>query len=149
MDLVGNDVPQVEKLKFNTPQKDRHQQILEYLRKTPTVRDVVVSGGDIANLPITVLEPFVSALLDIENIRDIRLASKGLMAIPQHFLQDSVLQGLEQLAKKAVRARRGPGAAHPREPRPAGDARWWAAPPASCWTWASGTCATRACCSAG
>src|SRR6185503_1251911 len=102
MDLVGNDVPQVEKLKFNTPQKDRHQQILEYLRKNPTVRDVVVSGGDIANLPITVLEPFVSALLDIENIRDIRLASKGLMAIPQHFLQDSVLQGLERLAKKAV-----------------------------------------------
>ncbi len=101
MDLVGNDVPQVEKLKFNTPQKDRHQQILEYLRKNPTVRDVVVSGGDIANLPITVLEPFVSALLDIENIRDIRLASKGLMAIPQHFLQDSVLQGLERLAKKA------------------------------------------------
>src|SRR5580765_6253804 len=67
-----------------------------------TRMDLVVSGGDIANLPITVLEPFVSALLDIENIRDIRLASKGLMAIPQHFLQDSVLQGLERLAKKAV-----------------------------------------------
>ncbi len=46
------------------------------------MRDVVVSGGDIANLPITVLEPFVSALLDIENIRDIRLASKGLMGHP-------------------------------------------------------------------
>jgi lysine 2,3-aminomutase len=101
MDLVGNDVPQVEKLKFHTPQKDRHQQILEYLRATPSVRDVVVSGGDIANLPITTLEPFVSALLDIPNVRDIRLASKGLMGIPQHFLQDSVLQGLERLAKKA------------------------------------------------
>lgn len=101
MDLVGNDVPQVDKLKFATPQKDRHQQILEYLRATPSVRDVVVSGGDIANLPITVLEPFVSALMDIPNIRDIRLASKGLMGIPQHFLQDSVLQGLERLAKKA------------------------------------------------
>ena len=62
---------------------------------------MVVSGGDIANLPIQALEPFVSALLDIPNIRDIRLASKGLMAIPQHFLQDSVLQGLERLAKKA------------------------------------------------
>ncbi|MDH4132693.1 MAG: lysine 2,3-aminomutase, partial [Gemmatimonadota bacterium] len=52
MDLVGNDVPQVTKLKFNAPQKDRHQQMLEYLRKTPSVRDVVVSGGDIANLHI-------------------------------------------------------------------------------------------------
>jgi lysine 2,3-aminomutase len=101
MDLVGNDVPQVDKLKFVTPQKERHQQILDYLKKTPSVRDVVVSGGDIANLPITTLEPFVSALLDIENIRDIRLASKGLAGLPQHFLQDSVVEGLERLAKKA------------------------------------------------
>jgi lysine 2,3-aminomutase len=36
MDLVGNDVPQVSKLKFVTPQKERWQQMLEYLRKTPT-----------------------------------------------------------------------------------------------------------------
>jgi lysine 2,3-aminomutase len=61
-----------------------------------------VSGGDIANLPIQQLEPFVSSLMDIPNIRDIRLASKGLMGIPQHFLQDQVLQGLDRLAKKAV-----------------------------------------------
>jgi len=101
MDLVGNDVPQVPKLKFSVPQKDRHQQILEYLRKTPTVRDVVVSGGDIANLHISQLEPFVSALLDIEHIRDIRLASKGLAGLPQHFLQSEVLAGLERLARKA------------------------------------------------
>ncbi|RKH02945.1 lysine 2,3-aminomutase [Corallococcus praedator] len=102
MDLVGNDVPQVSKHKFATGQKERYEQMLDYLRRTPTVRDVVVSGGDIANLPIQALEPFVSALMDIPNIRDIRLASKGLMALPQHFLQDSVLQGLDRLAKKAV-----------------------------------------------
>jgi lysine 2,3-aminomutase len=101
MDLVGNDVPQVDKVRFVTPQKERFEAMLEYLRRTPSVRDVVVSGGDLANLPITVLEPFVSALLDIGNIRDIRLASKGLMGIPQHFLQDPVLQGLERIAKKA------------------------------------------------
>lgn len=101
MDLVGNDVPAVDKTRFVTPQKERFEQMLEYLRRTPQVRDVVVSGGDIANLPIGVLEPFVSALLDIPNIRDIRLASKGLMGIPQHFLQDSVLEGLERLARKA------------------------------------------------
>ena len=102
MDLVGNDVPQVAKHRFGIDQKSRYEQILEYLRKTPSVRDVVVSGGDIANLPIQVLEPFVSSLMDIPNIRDIRLATKGLMAIPQHFLQDSVLQGLDRLAKKSV-----------------------------------------------
>jgi lysine 2,3-aminomutase len=102
MDLVGNDVPQVQKHKFGVGPKERYEQMLEYLRRTPTVRDVVVSGGDIANLPIQQLEPFVSSLLDIPNIRDIRLASKGLMAIPQHFLQDNVLQGLDRLAKKAI-----------------------------------------------
>jgi lysine 2,3-aminomutase len=76
--------------------------MLDYLRKTPSVRDVVVSGGDIANLHISQLEPFVSALMDIPNIRDIRLASKGLIGLPQHYLQDSVLAGLERLAKKAI-----------------------------------------------
>src|SRR4051812_48681253 len=101
MDLVGNDVPQVDKVRFVTTQKERFEAMLEYLRRMPSVRDVGVSGGDLANLPITVLEPFVSALLDIGNIRDIRLASKGLMGLPQHFLQDSVLQGLERIAKKA------------------------------------------------
>ncbi len=101
MDLVGNSTPQVDKYKFQVKQPSRHDQILDYLRSTPSVRDVVVSGGDIANLPIRVLEGFVSQLLDIENIRDIRLATKGLMGIPQHFLQDDVLQGLERLARKA------------------------------------------------
>src|SRR5918995_775315 len=40
MDLVGNDTVQVDKLRFHVPQKDRHQQILDYLRRTPSVRDV-------------------------------------------------------------------------------------------------------------
>src|SRR6266849_4479330 len=101
MDLVGNSVPQVQKLRFALAPKDRYSQMLEYLRSTPSVRDVVVSGGDVANLPVEQLEQFVSALLDIPNIRDVRLASKGLMGIPQHFLQDKILQALDRLARKA------------------------------------------------
>ena len=99
MDLVGQSVPQVPKRKFETPQKERHELILDYLRKTPSVRDVVVSGGDIANLPSQTLEAFVSGLLDI---RDIRLATKGLMGVPQHFLQDEVLRTLDRIGKKSV-----------------------------------------------
>jgi lysine 2,3-aminomutase len=103
MDLVGNDVTQVEKTRFRTPPQERYAQILEYLGRTPAVRDVVVSGGDIANLPIAQLEAFVSSLMDIGHIRDIRLASKSLMGIPQHFLQDEVLFALQRLAAKARR----------------------------------------------
>ncbi|MGH2697983.1 MAG: KamA family radical SAM protein [Actinomycetota bacterium] len=102
MDLVGNNVPQVVKYRFEMKQKERYAAILEYLRATPSVRDVVVSGGDMANLPIAHLVDFVSDMLDIENVRDIRLATKGLMGLPQHFLQDDVLAGLETIAHKAV-----------------------------------------------
>jgi lysine 2,3-aminomutase len=101
MDLVGNSVPQVEKHKFELQPDARWDAMLDYLRKTPSIRDVVVSGGDIANVPIAKLEGFVSALMDIPNIRDIRLASKGLQGLPQHFLQDDVLKALDRLAKKA------------------------------------------------
>ena len=101
MDLVGNNVPQVQKHRFEAEPKERYAAMLEYLRKTPMVRDVVVSGGDVANMPIAALEEFVSALMDLPNIKDIRLATKGLMGIPQHFLQDEVLEGLERMAKKA------------------------------------------------
>ena len=101
MDLVGNNTPLVAKYKFVIKQPDRHAQMLEYLRRTPSVRDVVVSGGDIANVPIKHLEDFVSGLLDIESIRDIRLATKGLMGLPQHFLQPDVQAGLERLGRTA------------------------------------------------
>ena len=101
MDLVGNSTPLIAKYKFEIKQPDRHRLMLDYLRKTPSVRDVVVSGGDIANVPIKHLEEFVSGLLEIENIRDIRLATKGLMGLPQHFLQPPVQEGLEPLGRTA------------------------------------------------
>jgi lysine 2,3-aminomutase len=101
MDLVGNSTPTVAKYKFETRREDRYGQMLAYLRATPSVRDVVVSGGDVANLPIKHLEDFVLQLMDIENIRDIRLATKGLMGLPQHFLQPDVLAGMERIGAKA------------------------------------------------
>ncbi|MGN6687957.1 MAG: KamA family radical SAM protein [Actinomycetales bacterium] len=101
MDLVGNSTAQVDKLKLLLKPADRTEAMLDYLRRTPGVRDVVVSGGDVANFPWPRLEAFVDALLDIDNIRDIRLATKALMGLPQHWLQDDVLAGLERLATKA------------------------------------------------
>ncbi len=101
MDLVGNDTAQILKYKFEAKQQERWNAMLEYLRRTPSVRDVVVSGGDVANIPVKRLEEFVLGLLDIPNIRDIRLATKGLMGLPQHFLQDDVLKGYEVMARRA------------------------------------------------
>ena len=101
MDLVGNSTVTVDKLKFDLRPADRHAAMLEYLRRTPTVRDVVVSGGDVANLPWPRLEDFLTQLLEIENIRDVRLATKALMGLPQHWLQDEVRAGMERVATTA------------------------------------------------
>jgi lysine 2,3-aminomutase len=103
MDLVGTSTPQVDKLRFLGKPVDRHDSMLDYLRRSPQVRDVVVSGGDVANMPWPRLEEFLVRLLDIENIRDVRLATKALMGLPQHWLQDEVRSGMERVATLARR----------------------------------------------
>ena len=101
MDLVGNDTLEILKYKFEARQAERWEAMLDYLRRTPQVRDVVVSGGDTANVPIKRLEDWVMSVLDIENIRDVRIATKGLIGIPQHFLQDDVRAAFERLGARA------------------------------------------------
>ena len=78
--------------------------MLDYLRRTPSVRDVVVSGGDVANMPWPRLEAFLTRLLEIENIRDIRLATKALMGLPQHWLQDEVVEGMTRVGTHRPRS---------------------------------------------
>jgi lysine 2,3-aminomutase len=101
MDLVGNPTQQVSKLKFEMKSVPRLDAIIDYLRRSPGIRDVVVSGGDVANMPWKNLEHFTTQLLDVQTIRDIRLASKALMGLPQYWLQDEVRGGMERLAMLA------------------------------------------------
>jgi lysine 2,3-aminomutase len=103
MDLVGNSTPAVDKLKLNLKPVDRYDGMIAYLKAHPGVRDVVVSGGDVANVPWRNLEAFLMRLLEIATIRDIRLATKALMGLPQHWLQPEVVEGLERVARTAAR----------------------------------------------
>ena len=105
MDLVGNSTPAVAKLKFGLKPADRYDAMIDYLRRSPQVRDVVVSGGDVANVTWHNLEAFLMRLLEIENIRDIRLATKALMGLPQHWLQPEIIEGVGRVA--AVARERG------------------------------------------
>ena len=101
MDLVGNPTPVIDKHRFAAGRDDRLASMLAYLRANSGVRDVVVSGGDVANMPWPRLESFVAGLLEIDSIRDIRLASKALMGLPQYWLTDEVRAGMERLAATA------------------------------------------------
>ncbi|WP_117209500.1 KamA family radical SAM protein [Allorhizocola rhizosphaerae] len=101
MDLVGHSTAQVAKQRLALRPVDRQDAIIDYLKRTPAVRDVVVSGGDLANVPWKRLEAFVLRLLDTESVRDIRLASKALAGLPQHWLQPTVVDGLARIAEVA------------------------------------------------
>ena len=99
MDLVGNSTPTVAKLKLTLKPVDRYDAMINYLKGQPGVRDVVVSGGDVANVPWPQLETFLMRLLAIDTIRDIRLATKALAGLPQHWLQPPVVEGHERVAR--------------------------------------------------
>ncbi|GAA1344333.1 KamA family radical SAM protein [Saccharothrix algeriensis] len=103
MDLVGNSTPQVRKHKLLLKPVDRQDRMIDYLKRTPGVRDVVVSGGDVANVPWPQLESFLMRVLDIDTVRDVRLATKALAGLPQHWLQPRVVEGLERVARTAAR----------------------------------------------
>ena len=145
MDLVGNSTPvdrQAEvRRQADRPARRRCSTTCAVRRR---VRDVVVSGGDVANMPWPRLEAFLTELLEIENIRDIRLATKALMGLPQHWLQADVVEGVERVGPDRPRARRLAGDPHPRQPRQLGDPAGGQGHRGRCSTPASATSATRA-----
>ena len=49
---------------------------VDYLRRTPTVREVLISGGDPLLLPFERLQKIVSAIAALENIEIIRVATR-------------------------------------------------------------------------
>ena len=103
MDLVGNSTPTVDKLRLSLKPVDRYDAHLAYLKAHPGVRDVVVSGGDVANVPWKQLEAYLMGVLSVPTVRDIRLATKALMGLPQHWLQPEVVEGMQRVAITASR----------------------------------------------
>jgi lysine 2,3-aminomutase len=61
---------------------------LDYIRSHPQIEDVVVSGGDLGRLKPAHVRSLGNALLDIEHVRRIRLATKVLAVQPMKVLTD-------------------------------------------------------------
>jgi lysine 2,3-aminomutase len=61
---------------------------LDYIRRHPQIEDIVVSGGDVSRLKAASLKELGDALLDIPNVRRIRLATKAVSVQPMKFLSD-------------------------------------------------------------
>lgn len=68
---------------------------LDYLRQTPQVRDVLLSGGDPLTLSPRVLERLLTALREIPHIEIIRIGSRVPVFIPQR-VTDELCELLEK-----------------------------------------------------
>ena len=103
-----------------------------------------------ANIPWPRLESFVMQLLEIDTIRDIRLATKALATLPQHWLQEKVVDWVDPAPHTA--AARGVNLAlhtHINHAQALGDATGRGGDTQPCSTRGCGTCETRGCCCAG
>lgn len=85
---VGLDTQSVFKQRA-APFQKRWKGILEYLRATPIIVDVVVSGGDCFRLKPSGLLAIGMSLLSIPSIRRIRFATKGLAVLPMKITSDN------------------------------------------------------------
>ncbi|NTW44084.1 MAG: lysine 2,3-aminomutase [Anaerolineaceae bacterium] len=73
--IVGDPTAQFSKSEFELQ--------LEYLRKTPQVRDVLLSGGDPLTLAPKLLEQLLTSLREIPHIEIIRIGSRVPVFMPQ------------------------------------------------------------------
>jgi lysine 2,3-aminomutase len=84
---VGIDTEEVEKTHFKVDE-ERWQRAYKYIASRPELEDIVVSGGDAYNLRAEQVEAIGETLLKMDNIRRIRIATKGPAVMPQKILTD-------------------------------------------------------------
>jgi lysine 2,3-aminomutase len=70
--------------------RSRHQleAMIAYIARTPSVRDVIISGGDPLSLPIATLEFCLSEIGKIEHVEIIRIHTRYPVVLPQRIDDD-------------------------------------------------------------
>ena len=84
---VGLDTEDVEKVHFGAVVQ-RWEQVFAYIASRPELEDIVISGGDVANLKAEHIEYIGTRLLGIEHVRRMRYATKAPAIMPQKLITD-------------------------------------------------------------
>ncbi len=71
-------------------QKQQLEDGLEYIRKTPSIRDVVISGGDPLSNSDERLDYIMGSLRKIPHVEVFRLGTRNLVTLPQRVTDDFV-----------------------------------------------------------
>lgn len=103
---VGLDTVQLEKKSSFKPQRARWDRCLDYIKNTPEIQDVVISGGDSFFIGPEHLVEIGNRLIEMPNVKKFRFASKGLAVSPNRFLDpdDTWTQSLIHVSKLAEKA---------------------------------------------
>ncbi|HEX5274682.1 MAG TPA: KamA family radical SAM protein [Candidatus Rubrimentiphilum sp.] len=84
---IGPDTEEVDKVELaRTPKQ--WQDAFTYIAGRPELEDIVISGGDVYQLPPKNVELIGNALLDIPHVRRMRFATKGPAIMPMKLLTD-------------------------------------------------------------
>ncbi len=85
--IIGGSTESVEKETYGA-NMERTEEALQYIANNPCIEDVVISGGDAFNMTAKHIEFIGNRLLDIDHVRRLRYATKGIAILPQKILTD-------------------------------------------------------------
>lgn len=75
--------------------KEQFEDILSYLRKTPAIRDVLITGGDPLTLSDEALDEYLTRLREIKHIQTLRIGTRAIVVKP-----DRITEKLADIIKK-------------------------------------------------
>ena len=76
--------------------------LVAYLKRHPEVTDVLITGGDPLVMKASVLENYITPILDVPSVRTIRIGSKAPAYWPQRFVTDADADELLGVFEKVV-----------------------------------------------
>jgi len=76
--------------------------LVAYLKRNPQVTDVLITGGDPLVMKASVLERYITPILDIPSVKTIRIGSKAPAYWPQRFVSDADSDDLLRVFEKIV-----------------------------------------------
>lgn len=85
--IIGGSTESVEKETYGA-NMDRLEEAFQYISSNPCIEDVVISGGDAFNMTAKHIEFIGNRLLEIDHVRRLRYATKGIAILPQKILTD-------------------------------------------------------------
>ena len=88
---VSNDTEFLKKSKLEQAFKTRVNHLVNYLKSNPNISDVVISGGDIASANTSMIDIILSAILNIQTLKTVKLATRTLLFNPEIFLPNAPL----------------------------------------------------------